>query len=211
MGERVRPGELRKPSADDRFEHRSAETDFAVGDFWAWALADLRMNTARGFLAEYLVAQAVGSRAEHRVEWAPYDVLGADETRIEVKATGYSQSWTGSDGRSPSWSFRALRSTRAWDDEQGKYLDVEPRDRVHVWVFALHQAKRDDVYDPLNLDLWAFFVVPNAWLCDAGQVSAGLSFFERHGIDPVAWDELAAEIRRARSRHDALRAGLGRS
>jgi hypothetical protein len=33
-------------------------SDASVLDFWRWALGDLRMNTARGYLAEFLVACA---------------------------------------------------------------------------------------------------------------------------------------------------------
>ena len=45
----------------------------SVLDFWRWALGDLRMNTARGFLAEYLVSLAVGSKAPIRIEWAAHE------------------------------------------------------------------------------------------------------------------------------------------
>ena len=38
-------------------------------DFWRWALGDLRMNTARGYLVEYLVAQALEDETPVRVEW----------------------------------------------------------------------------------------------------------------------------------------------
>jgi hypothetical protein len=31
-----------------------------VLDFWQWALGDLRMNNARGYLADFLVAKALG-------------------------------------------------------------------------------------------------------------------------------------------------------
>jgi hypothetical protein len=43
-----------------------------VLDFWRWALGDLRMNNARGYLVEFLVAQALGDTSRVRVEWGPY-------------------------------------------------------------------------------------------------------------------------------------------
>ena len=55
-------------------------------------MPDLRMNNVRGYLAEFLVAQAVGSKAA-RVEWDDYDVLAPDGTRIEVKSSGLLQAW----------------------------------------------------------------------------------------------------------------------
>lgn len=62
---------------------------FSIGpsvlDFWRWTLGDLRMNTARGYLAEFSVAKAVGSKAPMRIEWAAHDVDAEDGTRLEVK------------------------------------------------------------------------------------------------------------------------------
>ena len=60
----------------DRRE-RFAGLDATVTDFWRFALSDLRMNNARGYLAEFLVAQAVGATGP-RVEWDTYDVLAPD-------------------------------------------------------------------------------------------------------------------------------------
>ncbi|WP_143226776.1 hypothetical protein [Actinomyces naeslundii] len=37
-----------------------AGTDATVVDFWRFALSNLWMNNARGYLAEFLVAKAVG-------------------------------------------------------------------------------------------------------------------------------------------------------
>jgi hypothetical protein len=37
--------------------------DATVLDFWRFALSDLRMNNTRGYLAEFLVAKAVGATA----------------------------------------------------------------------------------------------------------------------------------------------------
>lgn len=78
----IRPGPVRPLEGDDDLG------DEKVLHFWGWALGDLRKNTARGFLAEYLVARALEDRAEARVEWAPHDATAADGTRVEVKATG---------------------------------------------------------------------------------------------------------------------------
>ena len=69
-----------------------AGTDATVVDFWRFALSNLRMNNARGYLAEFLVAKAVGSTGL-RIEWDPYDVLAPDGTTIEVKTSAYLQAW----------------------------------------------------------------------------------------------------------------------
>ena len=51
-------------------------------------MSDLRTNNVRGYLAEFLVARAVGSEAM-RVEWDPWDVTTPDGTKIEVKSSGF--------------------------------------------------------------------------------------------------------------------------
>ena len=50
-------------------------TSAVVRDFWARVLSDLRTNTVRPMLAEFLVAQAVGAPAQPRIEWDAYDVV----------------------------------------------------------------------------------------------------------------------------------------
>lgn len=50
-------------------------------------MSDLRTNNTRGYLAEYLVAKAVGATT-CRVEWDTYDVLTPEGPRVEVKSAG---------------------------------------------------------------------------------------------------------------------------
>ncbi|MGK2956106.1 MAG: hypothetical protein ACSLFI_10610 [Solirubrobacterales bacterium] len=156
-------------------------------------------------MVEYMVAKAVGAKAPSRIEWAPYDVEAPDGTKIEIKASGYSQSWAGPDS-TPRFTFKSVEMDQYWDESLGKYTQVEPADRVHVWVFALHETRRVEVYDPLDLDRWSFRVVPHVWLLNAGQRSAGLPFFEKHGIEPVSWADLAKAIGETRVAHDKIRA-----
>jgi hypothetical protein len=196
------PTELSIPKADERFS-----VGPAVVDFWRWALGDLRMNTARGFLAEFLVAGAVRSKAPIRVEWASHDVDGEDGSRLEVKACGYLQSWAQAESRPPSYRFRSVRATRIWDESLGDYREVDPQNRVDAWVFALQTCRDPEAYDVLDIDQWEFRVVPHRQLLASGQTSAGLSFFERLGIEPVKFEDLADAVRSACRANEAL--GLG--
>ncbi|TFD36626.1 hypothetical protein E3T37_13455 [Cryobacterium sp. TMT2-10] len=66
--------------------------DATVSDFWQFAMGDLRMNNARGYLAEFIVGRALGLNHAQRVEWDAYDILFGDIT-IEVKSSAYLQSW----------------------------------------------------------------------------------------------------------------------
>ncbi|GAA1366667.1 hypothetical protein GCM10009612_50660 [Streptomyces beijiangensis] len=70
-----------------------AGLDDTVLDFWRFAISDLRTNAVRGYLAEFLVARAVGART-NRLEWDAYDILSPEGIRIEVKAGGYVQAWS---------------------------------------------------------------------------------------------------------------------
>ena len=46
-----------------------------VLDFWRWAFSDLRDNTRRGVLAEFIVALALGQTGTRRKGWDNFDVL----------------------------------------------------------------------------------------------------------------------------------------
>ena len=59
----------------------------------ARAFSDLRDKTQRGVLAEFLVALALGRIETRRKAWDDSDVTTGSGLRVEVKASGYLQSW----------------------------------------------------------------------------------------------------------------------
>lgn len=63
-----------------------------VRDFWAWAMGDLRPNSTRGMLAQFLVAKAVGDTRPLDDGWGDFDVQSPEGIKIEVKSSGYLQS-----------------------------------------------------------------------------------------------------------------------
>lgn len=72
--------------------------DTSVIDFWRWGAGDLMTNTARGILAEFLVAKAVGDERPTRLEWDNFDVLTPEGVKIEVKTSALLQAaflWPG--------------------------------------------------------------------------------------------------------------------
>lgn len=196
------------PLRPPRLVHLSGDEEFSFGasvvDFWTWALGDLRMNTIRGFLAEFFVAQAVGSEAPHRVEWAPFDVESAEGIRLEVKATGHLQSWTQSKRSTPEYTFSTAYATSMWDEALGQNVAVDPMNRVDAWVFALQTCQDHTAYQPLDLEQWKFRVVPHRQLIASGQKSARLSFFDRLGVEPVGFDRLADAVRAAHAENGRL-------
>jgi hypothetical protein len=102
-------------------------------------MGDLRMNTARGLLVEYLIAVTVDSTAPFRIEWAGHDVTAADGTRIEAKSAAYLQSWAQKRPSTPRFN---------WSGANGKIRhpqlgnEVLPANgRADVWIFALHTCQ----------------------------------------------------------------------
>jgi hypothetical protein len=177
-----------------------------VLDFWRWALGDLRMNNARGHLAEFLVSRAVGDPRPLRIEWGAHDVEAHDGTRIEVKATGLLQSWTTRRIPKPRWSLGSIQAAVGWDEETATTkVPIDPWHRVDVWVFALHTATDPALYDPLDLAQWEFRVLPHRALLLAGGKSVGLAGIERLGGSAVGLAGLADAVAGARARNETIR------
>jgi hypothetical protein len=164
--------------------------DATVLEFWRWAMGDLKVNTTRSMLAEFLVAKAVGGEARNRVEWDNYDVLSPEGIRIEVKAFGYRQSWGQKKQSVPQ--FGGFRG-REWDRETGVYSD-EPRIRADVFVFAVQTCQVDAEYDALDVGQWQFYTLPASIIEAHAGKSVGLGFVKshskEHGRGPVPWAQL---------------------
>ncbi|MGY1792828.1 hypothetical protein ACI796_02440 [Geodermatophilus sp. SYSU D00525] len=158
-------------------------------DFWAWAYSDLRTNTVRPMLAEYLVARAVGADLRPRVEWDPYDVLTPDGLRLEVKSGAYLQAWEQS--KLSSITFGGLRA-RLWTD--GGPVG-EPTYNADGYVFAVLTTTEHALYDALDLGQWSFWVLPRSVVEATGQSSVGLARVEALAGPPVGYAELAGRIR----------------
>ncbi|MDQ1546092.1 MAG: hypothetical protein QOH69_996 [Actinomycetota bacterium] len=140
-----------------------------VNDFWRFALGDLRMNNARGYLAEYLVATALGIEDVRRIEWDAYDVLWNGIT-IEVKSSAYLQSWD--QRRLSTITFAGLKGTRL--HPRHGYDPAGPRYNAMVYVFCVQAATAHDVYDQLDVGQWEFYVLPRSDLEALGYKSIGL-------------------------------------
>jgi len=183
------PSPLRRLDGSEGFTgHASAP--FRVGDFWAWAYSDLRANTIRGVLAEFLVARAVGDERPMRVEWDNYDVVAPDGTRIEVKSSAYLQSWP--QRRPSSLSFGRI-SAKEWDEATGAF-SAERRVRADVFVFAVQTQRDPAAYDPLDVSHWRFWVVPGGVVRERAGRTVGIGWVRRHGSGPHRYEDLATAI-----------------
>ena len=135
----------------------SGKTISTVQKYWQWAYSSLIGNTERGHFAEYLVAVALGIADSKRIEWDKYDLKSTSGITVEVKASGYLQTWSQNKLTKPIFS---IRPTLAWDYETNQYEEVSKR-QADVYVFCLHNYQRkDEGINPLDLSQWEFFVLP---------------------------------------------------
>jgi hypothetical protein len=177
------------PAPQIQGSDRFIGVDANVLDFWKFAMSDLRMNNTRGYLAEFLVAKALGLHDVTRIEWDAYD-LQVENIRVEVKSSAYLQAW---EQRRPSRiSFSGLRGTRYHPrhgyDPVGKGLNA------HVYVFCVQTAVLHESYRPLDLNQWAFYVVKRSALERLGSASVGLDSVVRLANGETAWSELRTTV-----------------
>jgi hypothetical protein len=167
---------------------RIVGTNATVLDFWKFAMGDLRINNVRGYLAEFLVAQAVGADTA-RVEWDPRDVTAPDGTRIEVKSSAYLQAWAQTKLSVPT--FR-VTPTRAWDEVSGK-RSVRTFN-ADVYVFCLHTARSHQHYNPLATNQWEFYVASRTDIESRKGQQMGLATLATVAGEPVGYEDLRARI-----------------
>lgn len=163
--------------------------------YWQWAHSDLLSNAERGVVAEYLVGSATGSLGEQRTEWDAWDLTTPEGIRIEVKSSGYVQSWK---QEKPSTIRFSVREARGWIAATNTYnKDLERN--ADVYVFCIHKEKDRTIADPLQTDQWDFIVlsaeVLNRQL--GQQKSVGLSTLLRIGGKVIEFSSLAEGIRSA--------------
>ena len=115
-----------------------------IADFWRWAYSDLLSNGNRSILAEYFVGMALGVADKPREEWNPVDLLYGN-VAIEVKSSGYCQSWPqkpvsaggGVQGEMLSPIRFSIRKATLWNRKTGEYTGEKTRS-AEVYVFCIH-------------------------------------------------------------------------
>ena len=172
--------------------HYGAELIGQVADFWAWAHSDLIENAERGSFAEYIVHRAVHASSETRVNWDKYDVLSPEGIAIEVKTSGYLQSWAQEKLSSIVFS---IKPTFGWDSKTNTYSDNQARQSA-VYVFCLLACQDQNLLDPLNLSQWEFYVLPTKALNEkaANQKSVSLSKLISFGATKTDYPNLRDTI-----------------
>ena len=156
-------------------------------------------NAARGVMAEYLVAKALGATQVPREEWGEFDIEVPGCGTIEVKSSGYIQSWNQRDYSKIRFDIAKRKS--AWNPNTGEYRELDPPERIaNVYVFCLLKHKCQETIDPLDVRQWDFFVVPRSKLdhCDwKDSKSIGLNSLLQLSKTAIAYHELRDEVNRA--------------
>jgi hypothetical protein len=174
-----------------------AGLDATVADFWRWAFSDLRDNTTRGILAEFLVAKAVGDERLLRIGWDNFDAQAPSGTTIEVKCSAFLQSWT--QKRHSELMFGRL-SAREFDAARNEY-SVDARVRADVFVFAVQTQREPAAYDVLDISHWEFWVASASTIRERAGKTVGIGWVREHATGPLPYGRLADAIHAAAQLH----------
>jgi hypothetical protein len=140
-----------------------------------WAFGNLMDNATRGKVAEFVVAKALDVATGQRTEW-DYADLHFGEMAIEVKSSGYLQSWQQS---APSRIvFDIAPRSEKWDPKTNIVSKLpEPRRLADAYVFCVFEEQDPSKANPLDTDQWQFYVASTRKLDDhlGSQKSAALS------------------------------------
>lgn len=200
MSEGLPPKKAQSKNGREPFVLNDQPLDFDLLSFWRWAASDLVDNTWRGALAEYLVAQALGIKMDEiRDAWGPVDLVSPAGVTIQVKSAAFLQAWY---QQQPSRISFSIKPRRAWDPDTNR-LAERPVRSGEVWVFALLAHMDKSTLNPMELAQWQFYVVPRAMLDDyqRSQESITLQSLRRLGLEPVGFQQLAAEVERCAKRN----------
>lgn len=182
-------------TGNEYFCNGTDELPFSLLNFWQWSASDLVSNALRGRLAEFIVAQALGTAEGVRREWDAFDVKSKSGAKVEVKSAAYIQTWK---QKSPAKIVFGIAPTRSWNNETGE-MAVECFRNSDVYVFALLAHRDKKSLDPLNVAQWKFYVLRTEELnCSAAtQKQIGLDPLRKLGAVECKYDELAETVESA--------------
>lgn len=160
--------------------------------FWQWAYSDLVGNSERGALAEYIVACALGVNQTVRVSWDKYDLLSKDGITIEVKTSGYIQTW---EQKSLSKLIFGIQPTYGWDSESNEYDEIQKR-QSEIYVFCVHKHTEQETINPLDISQWDFYLLPTKLINSKfqSQKTATLSALIKAGAELCEYCNLSQRI-----------------
>ena len=187
-------GEIRhqKKIGNEEFTENGKSKGFTVDDFWKWAFSDLVSNSTRGIFAEFIVAKALEINEGIRDAWDAYD-LSYNGLKIEIKTSGYIQTWAQKDFSNPVFS---IAETFSWEKEINKREKIKKR-QADVYIFCLHHHKDQGTINPLDLSQWSFYVVKTSVLNDIlpNQKTITLKKILELGANEISYSEIKDSIK----------------
>ena len=141
---------------DEIFRFNSQNLDFRLVDFWRWSQSDLIENRNRGILAEFIVRQALEMKYPTRLEWDAFDLITDDGVKVEVKSAAYIQAWKQKRHSAIQFGIEPTRGLL----EDNNYSEDKLR-RADIYIFCLLGHMDQNTINPMNLDQWAFYILPS--------------------------------------------------
>jgi len=128
-------------------------TQNRVVDYWSWAHSILLDNLERAIFAKFLVHTAMKSTDETRINWDKCDIVSPEGINIEVKASGYIQTW---EQEKLSNIVFSIRPTDA--EELSKQADI--------YVFCVHAHSNRETVNVLDTSQWKFYIISTTELTE---------------------------------------------
>jgi hypothetical protein len=194
MADGIEPKPATRLTGDERFKGMDA----TVREFWAWSTSDLREDSTRGILAEFIVGKALGTKEaeEYRISWSNFDLTTPSCIQVEVKSSAYLQSWKQTKLTQIRFGGLVARSY----DEAAVRFGPEPEIRADVFVFAIQTCRDPQAYDALDIGQWEFYVATAEAIREHGGHSVGLPAVQRFANGPIPYSELARAVEAAAPR-----------
>ena len=181
-----------RKSGDECFFANSGEAVASLKEFWQWAYSDLLGNAERGAVAEFIVATALGVHKNVRVSWDKFDLLSKEGIKIEVKTSGFIQTW---EQKSLSKLVFGIAPTFGWDSVTNTY-DTERARQSDLYVFCVHKHTKQETIDPLDIKQWDFYLLATAVIDKVfgEQKTATLNSLKKAGAVLCQYETLYEEI-----------------
>jgi hypothetical protein len=166
--------------------------DTTLLDFWQWAYSNVVDNAERGIFAEWIVTKALNGVGEVRNEWDKYDILTPEGIKVEVKSSGYLQSWGQKD---LSKIVFGIRQTKGWNNDTATY-DIEFKRQSDVYVFCVHKHTDQATINPLDISQWDFYVLDTKTINEKmeKQKCISLSKLKKIGAALTEYTELRSTV-----------------
>ena len=174
----------------DYFTLNGKKTDRKFEDFWAYFASDLADIKIKGSIAEYIIKDALDAEADIP-SWYYFDIL-YKTFRIEVKSSSYIQSYTRQSGKLSSPRFSIGKKPIDFPSLNKSSIPIRNND---FYIFALHNCKDVNEYNPLEISQWTFYIVSTAYINENFDNYSALSLKKVEEIaSPCTYENIRQEL-----------------